>query len=153
MQPELISALIAGVVSLIVSLIAYITSIRSIKMEREKLERQLERQFTDRLYNLRLDNYPEAFRITESLGKNNTLVQTQEISKQIKNWKAGEVSLILSNRARQSFYNMQEAINKQPETNKGFSEQQSFKIWKLRNLFRGELRRDLGLLFEEDDDE
>jgi hypothetical protein len=152
MQPELLSALIAGGVSLIVSLITYITSVRSLKIEREKLERQLERQFTDRLYNLRLINYPEAFKITEPLGKKNTIIQTQEIGKQLKSWKAGEVSLILSNRARQSFYNLQEAINKKPETAKGFSEQQNFKIWKLRNLFRGELRGDLGLLFEEDGD-
>lgn len=153
MQPEIVSAIVAGVVSLTISIIGYTASVRSIKSERERLELQLERHFTDRLYGLRLGNYPEAFRITESLGKKNNPNQIQDISKQLKNWKAGEVSLILSQRARQSFYDLQAAINKQPETNKGFSEQQNLKIWKLRNLFRGELRRDLGLLFEEDVDE
>ncbi|MBV6402512.1 MAG: hypothetical protein CNIPEHKO_02824 [Anaerolineales bacterium] len=152
MSNEVISALIAGVVSLIVSLLTFLLTTKQMRLEREKLERQLERQLTERLYNLRLASYPEAFRITEPLGKKSGLADVRSISNRLRNWKAAEVSLVLSYRARQAFYDLQEVLKKNPETKSGFSDVQIQKIWHLRNRFRGELRRDLGLMFEEDDD-
>ena len=123
------------------------------RLEREKLERQLEHQFTERLYNLRLQYYPEAFRITERLGKEVSLQTTREIDVQLKDWKAAEVNLVISNKAQQEFYKLREMLKKNPEQGDKYSEQQVSKIWRARNRLRGELRRDLGLLFSEDEDD
>ena len=151
MSSEITAALIAGIVSLIVSLFAGLITISQAKMERAKLERQLERQLTERLYGIRLEHYPRAFQITANLGKGNSFEQIQEIRGQLKEWESAEVSMIISQRAKQAYYNLLEAIKKNPEKGTIYGDEQLSKIWRLRNLFRGELRQDLGFLFTEDD--
>lgn len=153
MPVEIVSALIAGFVSVIVSILAYVAIVRQAKIDRINVERHLERQLTERLYNLRLEYYPSAFKITEKLGKDNTVEVIKNIRKALSEWKSGEVGLILSYKARQSFYELNEAIKKNPEKSNSYSNDQIQKIWKLRNRFRGELRRDLGLLFDEEDEQ
>jgi hypothetical protein len=157
LSDEVVSALIAGGVSLLVSLITYLTTKRQMSLEREKLERQLKRQFTERLYDLRLQYYPEAFRITEGLHRSRTDAEEdlfsyfQSIREQLKRWKAGEASFILSDAALEAFYELQRVLKKNPEKGVVYSETQIDNIWRARNRLRGALRGDLGLLFREDE--
>jgi hypothetical protein len=153
LSDALLTALIAGGISILISLLTHFTTVRQMRSEREKLERQLEHQFTERLYNLRLQYYPEAFRITERLGKEMTVSALRDIDTQLKNWKAAEVNLVISNKAQQAFYRLRDLLKKNPEQSDMYSEQQVGNIWRARNRFRGELRRDLGLLFSEDEDD
>lgn len=153
MSPEVMSALIAGVVSILVSLVSYFSVLRQIKNNRIAIERQLERQLTEKLYNLRIAKYPEAFTITAKLGKDDSAQTLRNIQTSLSEWKSGEVGLILSQKAKKAYYELNETIKKKPEKDGKFSSDQLQKIWKLRNRFRGELRRDLGLLFDEEDDQ
>jgi hypothetical protein len=156
MPYTIITALIAGSISLIVSVITYVTTKRQMALEREKLERQLKRKFTERLYDLRLQHYAKAFEITENLGKGELTatagLQSQHIAirDQLKNWKSGEVNLIISDKALEEFYELLRALKKNPEKGTVYSNTQIDNLWRARNKLRGALRFDLGLLFQED---
>jgi len=67
-QP-IVAGLVAGIVSLIVAVLSFYATVRTVRAERQKLERELTRRLTERLYDLRLKHYPRAFEITEGLGK------------------------------------------------------------------------------------
>jgi hypothetical protein len=157
LSDTVITALIAGGISLLVSLITYFTTKQQIITEREKLERQLERKFTERLYDLRLQHYVKAFQITEGLSKvapnkEGLASGYQEIREQLKDWRAGEVAFIMSDKALKTYYELQRVLKKNPEMGDKYSEAQIQKIWRARNRFRGVLRADVGLLFKEEKD-
>jgi hypothetical protein len=151
-----ISALIAGTTSLLISFITYRAAKRHMILEREKLERELERKLTERLYEVRLKHYPKAFEITDNLGKKTStmdatvLSRNREVENQLREWKKGEVSFILSGRALRVFYKLVDVLSKNPERGTFYSEAQLANIWNARVKFRRELRRDIGLLFKED---
>jgi hypothetical protein len=164
---EVVAALIAAGVSIIASLVTYFTTkhqmslerenlAKQLALEREKLETQLKRQFTDRLYDLRLKCYPEAFQITEPLSQVSKIAEEdlydfyQSVKEQLKAWKEKDASFLMSNDALKMFYEFWQALRKNPEKGNTYSEVQKENIWRARNRFRGALRSDVGLLFEED---
>jgi hypothetical protein len=105
---------------------------------------------------VRLKYYPRAFEITDELGKRTSTMDATLLSKhrgvesQLREWKKGEVSFILSGRALRAFYKLLDILSKNPEKGTLYSEAQLANIWKARVKFRRELRRDIGLLFKED---
>ncbi|MDY6966024.1 MAG: hypothetical protein SVM80_08680 [Halobacteriota archaeon] len=66
-NPAILSAIIAALVSLSVAIISYFANRRKLRSDREALEIQLKRNFTEKLYDKRLEIYPLAFEITDSL--------------------------------------------------------------------------------------
>jgi hypothetical protein len=166
---EVVAALIAAGVSIIASLVTYFTTkhqmslerenlAKQLALEREKLETQLKRQFTDRLYDLRLQCYPDAFQITEGLSQVSKMAEEdlyafyQSVKEQLKTWKEKDANLLLSDDALKMFYELRKALGKNPERGAVYSDAQKEKIWRARNRFRAALRGDLGLLFEEDEE-
>ena len=63
----LLTALIAGAVSLIASLATYVAAMRTFLHQKHMQEREFERRFTEKLYDMRLTAYPKAFTITDQL--------------------------------------------------------------------------------------
>ncbi len=156
MDSRVEAAIIAGIVSVIVSLIAYIVGILKIRNERLMLEKKLNRNLTEKLYSIRLDAYPEGFEITADIGKfagrSDEEVSTEIIKtrKALKSWSRKKVSFLLSEKALDAFYKLDQALKKNPGDNTTYTAQQRTKIWEARNRFRSSLREDVGLLFEED---
>ncbi|HEX8177227.1 MAG TPA: hypothetical protein VF543_19215 [Pyrinomonadaceae bacterium] len=156
MSEQVTSAIVAGAISIIAAVITYMSVVVKIRSEKESQERNLARSFTGRLYELRLKHYPEAFVITERLGRRSRFkdeelpVIYQEILDSLSKWKAGEPSFILSSDSLKVFYELQQALDGNPALGNKYNEEQHARIWKLRNAFRGSLRKDVGLLFEEE---
>ncbi len=67
MDDKLLTGLIAAVVSLTVSGIAFLSAWFGLKAKRRELERQLSGKYMEKLYELRLQEYPKAFGITKGL--------------------------------------------------------------------------------------
>ena len=63
----IITVLISALVSLSVSFVSYKATKNRINQQREQFERELQRRVTERLYELRLASYPQAFKLTEPL--------------------------------------------------------------------------------------
>jgi hypothetical protein len=161
LSPNIISAVVAGIVALLVSIITYIATMKSLKAKREDLNKQLDRGFTTQLYNLRLKHYPKAIEAIEKINiKNiadgmkqiNTFSEIRGIYKELGEWRKGEVTLILSERSLKAFRNLRDALCKRPEKGEEYGLEQINKILHMRNAFSEMLRSDLGFLFSEEDE-
>lgn len=161
MEPVVITAVISAMVSLIVTLITVFASRSSIRAEREKLERELQRSMTIKLYDVRLKTYPEAIEITEGLRKSQMAEQGESISEgyfrnilnQLDAWHATEAGFIISRDSLYKLYALREAIREKPEANGKYSQEQIRKIWEAKGAFRAALRADIQLLFKEEEAE
>ncbi len=51
-----------------------------------------------------------------------------------------------------AFYALRDVLARSPGDGKAFTSKQLENIWRARNVFRGMLRDDVGLLYEEDPD-
>ena len=158
MEPKITSALIAGGVSLIVSLVTYYATKSKIKSERAKLERELERKLTEKLYDRRMNAYPKAFSITNDLlgyiidDDTFSRTDTDKIYKELSDWISSDASFILSKNSLNSFYDLRESLLVNPTNGDSYSKKQKKNMWKCKNKFRSALRNDVKLLFLEDID-
>ncbi len=157
---EIGAALIAGVVALIVSIITHYTTVsatkRQLVLEREKLEKSIRQPYIERLYDLRVKCYAEVFMITEKLKRysateENLQLHFRSVREELKEWKATEASFVMSDGALKMFYALRKELKKNPEKETLYSDTQLENIWRARNRFRGALRDDVKLLFEEDE--
>lgn len=152
MDSSIISALIAATISIMVSLIAYFQAHKEWRKERELLERQLQRALTEKLYDLRLSNYPKAFEITEGLRSERLFsgtLQAQEIlsiRNNLISW-ANQNSFYLSEPAIQAYYDLRRALNLKTES---VTRSEAHKIFETKKKFRGVLRADINLLYAEE---
>lgn len=157
MDTAILTAIIAGGVSLVISFSTFWLTRYSIKSERVKLERELERKLTEKLYDRRISTYPEAFSITQGLvgyiipddtfGKK----ETSKILDKLVAWQSGDASFILSKKSLKSFYKLRESLLQEPDKGDFYSEAQKKAMWECKNDFRASLRKDVKLLFREDD--
>lgn len=157
MDTKVIAALIAGVISVIGFLITFFATLYKINVERENIKKQLARDFTDKLYALRLEIYPEAFEITQEIGKK-AIFSDQEIidisseaRHKLKDWGSKKAALVLSERSLEAFYELKDLLSKNPGDGTKYTDIQIKNIWLARNKFRGSLRNDVGLLYGEED--
>lgn len=67
MDDKIIAGLIAALVSLLVSGIAFLSAWFGLKAKQRELERQLSAKYMEKLYEIRLKEYPKAFSITKGL--------------------------------------------------------------------------------------
>lgn len=154
MNTDIQVALIAGFVSLIVSLTSSLLVNNGMLV---KLERKIQNQFTDKLYSLRLEYYPQAFTITEQIQhrpKPQKIIKDTELQKiadELYSWKTGLVSLIISKSSLEKFFALRNALNMGYGENNRFTDSQVERIMKTRNEFRKSLREDIGFLYEEDE--
>lgn len=153
MDTTITSALIAALVSSMVALIAYAQARRELKQEREILERQLQRNLTEKLYELRLASYPKAFELTDSL-RSELLFSGQLQAKDITSTRndliawANQNSFYMSEQAIQAYYYLRRSL-KLKDINK-LSKAEAGKIFEAKKRFRGILRADINLLYIEE---
>lgn len=144
MSPNLSAALVAGCVSLITAIVTYLST-------KWKTEKDLEGAFASRLQQLRLEHYPKAFELTEKLGKrgvNSIEVASKmwlDIVSDLRSWKAGIPSLIMSREAMEAYYLINEAMKAPFAKGSHFGDQQISRISDARDLFRNALRKDIGI--------
>ena len=157
MDPDIRVALIAGGISVCISIISFLSSLLVIKGQQLDLERKIQNQYTDKLYSLRLEHYPQAFILTEQIQqrpKPKKIIERtelQNIALQLYSWKTGAVSLIISKRSLDKFFALRDALSVGYAENDRFSDSQVERIMNTRNEFRSSLRQDIGLLYEEDE--
>ncbi len=150
-------ALIAGGISFTIAILSYLSSLQEFSKQREELERKIQNQFTDRLYPLRLEHYPKAFILTEKIqrrSKPQQIVEQAELKKiadELYAWKTGIVSLIISQSSLGKFFTLRDALIMGYGENDKFTDSQVERIMRARNQFRSSLRKDIGLLYEEDE--
>jgi Rad3-related DNA helicase len=160
MEPYIgiLSAVIAAIVSLFIALISALANRRAIQAERERLEIQLQRDMTARLYDVRLEVYPKAIEITEGLRKSRVAEQGEDISenyfksilKQLDDWNSTKAGFILSQNSLYKLYDLRRALREEPEANGKYSREQMTRIWQAKGAFRAALRADIQLLYKEE---
>lgn len=156
MNTDIKVALIAGGISLIVSLLGFISSWIVLRAQYKELERKIQNQFTDKLYTLRLEHYPQAFILTEQIQRRPKpqqiveRVELQSIAESLYTWKTGTVSLIISKHSLENFFALRDTLSMGYGENDRFTSEQVEKIMKTRDEFRSSLRQDIGLLYQED---
>lgn len=152
----LIPALIAGITSLIVCIVAFFQFLKAQKNEQERFDKKLSRDLTSKLYDLRLAHYPKAFEITDEIYKEKGGVlapnKVKDASLELINWKKGVVNLIISAEARDVYFQLRDVLMKQPAEGSKFSDSQVENIINLTRIFRKQLRRDLGFMYREEKD-
>lgn len=153
-----LTAFIAGGVSIIVAIITYISTVRKVKAENTMLEKQIQTKFLEKLYELRLKNYPKAFELTDTLGKKKGInmqeveipFQYKKLEKELRAWKSGVSSLILSERSLDAYYELINSFKAQLALGDKYNDEQLQRFYKARTKFRNELRKDIGLMFKSD---
>lgn len=152
------TALIAALVSLVVSLIAYFAQKHQMRSEWQRQDREMQRRFTEKLYDLRLNSYPKAFEITDKLrgalikGENITEDYVRGVMDELLAWHKTKAGFILTEKSLKAFYQLRSALSTEPENGNVYSSRQKNEIWECKNRFRALLRADLNLLYTEEED-
>lgn len=147
-------SIIAALTSLVISIVTLFQFFRSQKLQQKQFDKNLSRGLTSKLYDLRIDCYPKAFEITDSIhklkGGNYDPEVIQAALAELIDWKKGVVSLIISVEALESFIALRDVLMKNPERKDTYSSTQIEKIYYRTKEFRKQLRRDIGFLFREE---
>jgi len=154
----ILTAVISAIVSLTVTLITVFVSRGNIRAEREKLERELQRSMTARLYDMRLEVYPQAVEITEKLRRSHMAEQGinlnenyfRDVLAQLDAWHATKAGFIISRRSLERLYALRKALREKPEAEGQYSQEQIERIAVAKGAFRASLWKDIQLLFEEE---
>ncbi|NJM84849.1 MAG: hypothetical protein HC839_00705 [Leptolyngbyaceae cyanobacterium RM2_2_21] len=154
----LLSAAIAAIISLVVAAISYLTNKNALQAERDRFEQELQRNMTTKLYNARLEIYPEAIAITDGLRKSRMGSQAETISQEyfsnllikLDQWHSTKAFLLLSPSAVKTLYQLRKLLRQQPEADGKYTEEQLNKIWQAKGSFRSALRSDIQLLYKEE---
>lgn len=149
-------SIVAALTSLVISIITLFQFFRSQKLQQRQFDKNLSRNLTSKLYDLRIECYPKAFEITDSIhklkGGNYDPEVIQAALKELIDWKKGIVSLVISIEALNSFVNLRDVLMKNPERKNSYSSIQIENISYRTKEFRKQLRRDIGFLFREEKD-
>ena len=147
-------SIIAALTSLIISIITLFQFFRSQKLQQKQFDKNLSRGLTSKLYDLRIDCYPKAFDITDSIhklkGGNYDPKIIQTALAELIDWKKGIVSLVISVEALESFIALRDVLMRNPEKKDTYSSTQIENISHRTKEFRKQLRRDIGFLFREE---
>lgn len=145
---------ITAITSLVISLIALFQFYKNQSFQQNQLDKNLNRTLGIKLYELRIEDYPKAFEITDriykSKGGNYDSNEIKLVVNDLIEWKKGRISLILSNESLQAYYSFRDSLMKNPANGNLYSLEQVEKITNLNNNFRKQLKRDLGFLFKEE---
>lgn len=153
LSDQLLVGLIAGTVSLAVSLVSYFANQRQMRSQNERFEREIAAKRTDKLYEIRLRVYPRFFEIIATLFLCSIKPpERQDVHKkvlgEIQEWRKGEPMLVLSKASLSAILELEDALKKNPSNSRTgeFTQDQIDKIFRLRILSMGRMRQDIGLL-------
>ena len=152
MSDRLVATIISIGIGTIGFIITFFTTMKKNRQELMLFERNLSGKFGEKLYEIRLKHYGRAFEITDRLGKTDGLKEEeilpyfQQKIKELREWKMGEVNLVISDKSIEKFYDLLNATRLDETQTTSYSVEQKALIWDTRNNFRKSLREDLGLL-------
>jgi len=155
MNPTAQAALIAGFISLLVAIISFVANRKSLLSQTKRHEQEMQRRLTEKLYDLRLTCYREAFEITEMLVRDVVFKKTvtgeyvNQVYEKLTEWNRTKAGLIMSEESVKSYYRLRGALVS--NTRSGPLEKaQIQRLWKAKNNFRRSLRKDVNLLYVEE---
>ncbi|WP_288344087.1 hypothetical protein [uncultured Pseudoalteromonas sp.] len=148
---KIITALIAGGVSIIVTLIGTFSSFSALK---RKFSLETSDKYKEKLIELRMQEYPKAFGIMGNIKFNRENRSTkEELSKvrdELKEWWLGPAAILLSQESISKYYECEKAfkniISDQAEE---ISQQKIDDLYLANRGFRISLRSDLKVIYED----
>lgn len=152
MSDTILTALIAGGVSLVVAGIGLFAAVIQFRSNVKKIQREFEHSFSNKLYEQRIKHYPKGFQIAGFIyqRKKPELLdppeKIREICNQLVSWAEGEAGLYFSWETVRAYFDLREALLKNPGAGDNYTERQAEKVWAARVEFRRQLRRDIGNL-------
>lgn len=144
-----LTALIAGVVSLVISVVStYLTA----RYARQRFKSEVDEKYRQKLYELRLQAYPTAFAITGRVVFDETLRSTPaelaDVLRDLRNWWVGPAAPLLSKHTVKAYYALEELL-------KGFARSEkppaADDLYAANRAFRLALRQDLDVLYDDDE--
>lgn len=152
LSEKLMVALIAGGISLVASLVGVVVSLRQVKVSERKIKEEIQHKYLHKLYDKRIELYPEAFKISSKIKKKkkpdgiNPPQEIKMILSDLDFWAEGEAGLFLSPKTIRAYWDLRDALSKNPGGGENYQEQQINNIWQARVNFRSALRRDIGVM-------
>ena len=156
MSTEITAAIIAAAVSLIIGLVSYFGTLITILSERKRQERELERKMTEKMIDLRIKTYPEAFEITSLLSGDNVFGKVitpdylKNVYDQITVWRRSKAGLVLSKKSLKAYYRLKEFLLVKPQSGETYTDEELRIPWEAKNEFRRRLIEDVNFLYSED---
>ncbi|GKS65324.1 hypothetical protein YTPLAS72_26280 [Nitrospira sp.] len=146
MTDEVVVATIAGVVALLVSLVsAWLTHLST----ERKLRLEIIERRRDKLLDLRLEAYPQAFALTGQLrfakGKESSRMELKNIAEELRAWWVGSAAAMLSGESVKSYYRLSRALQSAAIETTPVESTSLAAVFEANRLFRVALRADLGL--------
>lgn len=147
-------SVIAALTALTLSLITLYQFFRNLRFQQQQFDKNNNRDLTNKLYDLRLKNYPKAFDITDNIiktkGNNYDVEKIKKAKDELIVWKSGVVNIIISIECRDSYFALRDILMKSPAENNTYSQKQVEKIYEANKNFRKQLRRDFGFMYREE---
>lgn len=158
MNDKVITALVAAVVSLAVSLLTLWSNRKRIQSEEKRHAVDHQRHLTEKLLDLRLSAYPKAFGITYQLTSpfllSNPKLSTGhilDVKNKLLEWERKDGAFLFTKSSLRAYRDLITALSVEAREDGTYSRKQRDQMWKCKNRFRGALKADLKLLYEEDD--
>lgn len=151
------AAIISAIIAISVAIVSLIIAYKREKAIVERFEKEQSRDLALRIYDRRMDTYPEAFAITERLDRSKGLTlddrlkMFKEARVKLAEWHGKGPALQMSAKSIKTYYLLVHSIGKQPTKSDHYSEIQLEKIRKCRSAFRLSLREDVGILHDSAD--
>lgn len=145
---EIVWPIISAIVSWIVT---YFTIKYTLKSEKLKLQYDYEKLLIEQ----RLNYYPELFKITQDIGKQNKSASDniwciESAYKHLKLRRETGGFILLSEKSLKCFYDLKESLKANPWNGKEwYTQEQLEKIWKQRNRLRWALKDDIWINIDE----
>ncbi|MFK7886482.1 MAG: hypothetical protein AB8G16_06400 [Gammaproteobacteria bacterium] len=148
----ILAAVIAAVVSLVVSVVStYLTAL----FARKKFEREVSEKYRQKLYELRLKEYPAAFGITGRVVFDETLHSTREdiasIMADLRTWWVGPAAPLLSRDAVDAYFEFKQAAKRIVDAEGDIDQAASNELFAANKQLRWVLRQDLDVLYDSDE--
>jgi len=126
-----------------------------VRVEIRKVEIELKRRLTEKLYDKRLDTYPPAFEITDGLRGEHLFAPSithqhlEDIRYRLLEWHKKN-GIVFSDESIETYAALRRAIAKVTKNNEALTEENLKPVWAAKNNFRASMRRDLNLLYVEE---
>ncbi len=155
MRETIIPALVAAVVSLFVSWLTYAREKRKVESEEKRHGLEMRRRLTEKLLDLRLVAYPKAFVVTDKLrgdllGNDVTVEYVKDVLRELLEWQKNHAGFLFTKDSLKAYRELKKALSAEPANSTSYSDNQIRQMFNCKNNFRGALKSDLTLLYQED---
>lgn len=151
-----IAALVAGFVSLVVSVVGVFTIRYQLRHDKMKSESDQKHDYSQQLYEQRVRVYPIGYAITSRIMRRpkpdflQSVESLRNTGMHLNKWVQEEAGLFMSRDSLKAYWDLRNALSKKPGHGDAWTEEQANKLWNARTIFRRQLRNDIGNLYRED---